>query len=645
MLRHKVLAATVGQLLMVHAAHAATSLSTPTVTGDSSTSSSAGSELKHAGLPPAPTQLQGGANFVVNATDDAGDGSCGVAIGECTLRDAVIAANSDSNASMITFDTGVFASAQTVTLTMGQMVVSSAISIVGPGEALLTLDANSASRHFLIDDGDYATNLDVALSGMTLINGLVAASGESGGAINNRENLKLDAVAMNANSARSAGGALYSNAPLASFFSLSNSVLIDNRAGASGGAEIRASIGSVIEIAGNLITGNLADGNSTGVTGGGMSLILEGTKLDLRDSTFSENIQNSSCNVTCRGAGLFVGATSGLTRLAQLKILNNVGAAPVSGPNSSARGAGMYLSQTGGIATISQTTISDNRAEGDPSGFSGLNTLGGGAYVTAQQSSIKISRTTVSGNSSNQANGGMFLKASDSGAITLVDSTVSGNSCLLGGGGIYASVDAGSTVSIHGSTIVDNVAGSGFTLGAPQGAGILSQGTGDLNVAGTVIAGNTDLSSNPATDLLLQSSGYMIVDSLIGDNTGSGLIEAPIGMPDANNNLIGDPLGAGIIDARLGPLLDNGGLTMTHYPLVDSPLIDRYNGCSGTDQIGNPRGLEVNGNPAQPCDIGAVEFAGDLIFTDGFDPAVIVVAYEDHAAKLHRKSRGGPPTI
>jgi hypothetical protein len=61
--------------------------------------------------------------------------------------------------------------------------------------------------------------------------------------------------------------------------------------------------------------------------------------------------------------------------------------------------------------------------------------------------------------------------------------------------------------------------------------------------------------------------------SLIGDNTGSGLAEAPLGAPDADGNLIGDPNGAGVIEPLLGPLADNGGWILTHALLPGSPAI------------------------------------------------------------------------
>ena len=51
------------------------------------------------------------------------------------------------------------------------------------------------------------------------------------------------------------------------------------------------------------------------------------------------------------------------------------------------------------------------------------------------------------------------------------------------------------------------------------------------------------------------------------------LPEAPVGSPDVNGNLLGGSVG-GEIDPRLGPLADNGGPTLTHALLPDSPAIN-----------------------------------------------------------------------
>src|SRR5262245_15006035 len=84
------------------------------------------------------------AQYVVNNTRD--DGSVG------SLRWAVAQANL-SGADTITFDNSVFSTAQTITLTRGELGLtdtSGATTIRGPGAGLLTVSGNDVSRVFLI---------------------------------------------------------------------------------------------------------------------------------------------------------------------------------------------------------------------------------------------------------------------------------------------------------------------------------------------------------------------------------------------------------------------------------------------------------------------------------------------------------------
>lgn len=109
-------------------------------------------------------------NPVVANTNDAGAGS---------LRQAVADACSGST---ITFSPAAFATAQTITLTSGQIAITQpSLTISGTGVALLTVDGNQASRIF----ASSATNF--TLSGMTLTRGNgIGAGGTVGGAVLNQ---------------------------------------------------------------------------------------------------------------------------------------------------------------------------------------------------------------------------------------------------------------------------------------------------------------------------------------------------------------------------------------------------------------------------------------------------------------------------
>jgi hypothetical protein len=124
--------------------------------------------------------------------------------------------------------------------------------------------------------------------------------------------------------------------------------------------------------------------------------------------------------------------------------------------------------------------------------------------------------------------------------------------------------------------------------------------------------------------------------SLIGSNSHTGLVEAPVGSPDANGNLIGGPV-HGLIDPLLGPLAHNGGPTQTHALLPGSPAINAGDpavmaGTEGVplhDQRGAPWSRVHGGR----IDIGAFELqpnplAGDYNF-DGIVSTADYVTWRD----------------
>ena len=74
---------------------------------------------------------------------------------------------------------------------------------------------------------------------------------------------------------------------------------------------------------------------------------------------------------------------------------------------------------------------------------------------------------------------------------------------------------------------------------------------------------------------------------------------------------------------KLAPLAANGGLGMTHAPLVTSPALDGGS-CAASSLYVDQRGIvrpidDARAiNVADGCDIGAVEL-NDEIFSSGFD--------------------------
>src|SRR5262249_53004593 len=141
--------------------------------------------------------------------------------------------------------------------------------------------------------------------------------------------------------------------------------------------------------------------------------------------------------------------------------------------------------------------------------------------------------------------------------LTLANSTVSGNTTTGGaGGGInnfgaYGPYTTG-TVILKNVTVANN--------SAPVGGGIANGGT--INLKNSLIADNS-AGNAPDCSGTLVSQGYNLIGSSAGcSGPASGV----------NGDLVGSP--ASPLDPRLGPLQGNGGATMTHALLGDSPAVD-----------------------------------------------------------------------
>ncbi|BCT91318.1 hypothetical protein LYSHEL_03420 [Lysobacter helvus] len=206
------------------------------------------------------------------------------------------------------------------------------------------------------------------------------------------------------------------------------------------------------------------------------------------------------------------------------------------------------------------------------------NEFGGGANVTGN---AEINKSTVSGNHSNEAAGGLQFNAGPANTEAVIaESTISGNSA---DDRVSAIAFVSAEGRIFNSTIVDNHEattdecwGAVFTFG--------------MSMESTVVTGNTcdagftrDIGDLPAQNAQVTGSHNLV---------GSASVSLP---PDT------------IFSAThgLGPLASNGGPTRTHAVLAGSPLIDRGNNLllRSFDQRGTPF-ARVRG--AAP-DIGAFE--------------------------------------
>ena len=269
--------------------------------------------------------------------------------------------------------------------------------------------------------------------------------------------------------------------------------------------------------------------------------------------------------------------------------------------NSGFNGGGLYVRN--GSVTLTNSTISGNYAI----------FAGGGSLTT--WTNINIYNTTFSGNISQKNVGGVSIAGN---TVTLRNSTISGNQAGGYFGGAYVSgYRASPTVWILNSTIASNTA-----------------------VIGAITRGYVTSYVSPG---LVTSSNVVLKSSLLANNTyGSPAQENDLSvlsntptpyppMVSGDHNLVrathSAVPGDTIIGAcpLLGPLRNNGGLTMTHSLLSQSPAIDKGSNPENVNE--DQRGQASDTRPfpyarvsGAAADIGAYEVQqSDIIFNTSFE--------------------------
>lgn len=246
----------------------------------------------------------------------------------------------------------------------------------------------------------------------------------------------------------------------------------------------------------------------------------------------------------------------------------------------------------GGVRNSGSLTIQGSTLSGNFTG--GIAPFAGGGGAIGNDGSANLSTSTIDGNTA--ANGGGV--GSFSGDLLVTSSTLSENTALNSGGGITVT---GGTIRVQNSTITGNRANSnGDAIGT--GGGIRSAGT-VLALFSTIVAGNFEGVGATLVDIdgLVGTSAYNLV----------GVDTRMTGMTDGvSGNQVGT---AGApIDPLLGGLENNGGPTATHAVLSTSPALDAGSNsiCPSTDQRGEDRPADGDGDGASVCDIGAFELGG-----------------------------------
>ena len=386
------------------------------------------------------------ATFTVTKTADTNDGACNA---DCSLREAVIAANNAAGADMISIPSGTFqltrAGANENAASTGDLDVTQALTITGNGTANTIIQAGSSNTNgidkvFSIDP-TFNASFATTMSGMTIRYGrnpsTFSGDGYGGG-------LDWDAGSSGGNS-----GTL----------SLSNIVVDSNTAtdGVGGGIALVGGTASSVTLNSVTVSNNLAQRVPvTGNQGGGI-FVGANTPLSITNVVVSGN---SLTNPNSVGGGIYI-----LFSTAGASTFNNL---TVTGNSVTGNGGGIYT--TRGLTINAPTVISNNTATG-----SGTTGFGGGIYMNST-ASVNLSKATMVGNSAT-TNGGAIALGSGTGA-------------------------AGNTLNMSFSRIVNNTSG-GFK-------GLVTSG-GTANVENNWWGCNTGPSAAPC-DTAGTSGGVLDFD-------------------------------------------------------------------------------------------------------------------------------------
>ena len=357
-------------------------------------------------VPAAPT-----ATFTVTKTADTNDGACNA---DCSLREAITAANGAVGADMITLPAG------TYTLTIpnsggtnednnatGDLDIKDSITINGAGQATTIVQGGTTNANGI--DKVFASNPVCTSPVSTSMTGLTVRFGR---------NAQANGAADFSNTG---GGMDWCNIGTGGTLTVTNSTFDSNTTLHGYGAGIDTSTDPAMTSGSAMLT-NVTISNNTAtvestfqVNGGGLSVNGQNYNLTVTNSTISGNKDKGN------GGGIYIS-----TFMNETHQLNGI---TVSGNSASSSGGGIALYGFNQSFTLGQSSVVSGNTSGSDGTTNG-SALGGGIFLNPGNNAATVNKTTVINNilsasaTSNQGGAGIYVGA---GPATISFSRIVGN--------------------------------------------------------------------------------------------------------------------------------------------------------------------------------------------------------------------------
>lgn len=540
------------------------------------------------------------ATLTVTNSNDSGEGSLREAIATAEAGDTIKFAGSLAN--------------QTITLTSGQLDIDKDLIIDGVDAAGLTISGNNASRIF-----DVGFQNSFTLKNLIIADGRTTESGieGNGGAINTSSQVTLTVENSEFNNnvtSGEGGGAIAAG-------SRSNTTIINSKFDGNDATIGRSERGGGAVISNGLGVMTIRDSeftNNTGINGGAINtvstaLTVENSTFTNNDSTAGADISSSSSSPRGFGGAIYTDGVSasftgdnGTIAIRNSQFENNQGAG--------AGGAAFLFIYPGDNVIVEDTNILNNSVI-----FNRIEQAhGGGIRLGTGDSSIgrntpgqfEITNTTFAGNTAQSQGGGLWIdRQLDLTRVDIANSTFSDNKAENEDGtiGLGGAIAAYAPTTITNSTITNN---SAAQLSGAIYTNESTDFTPDIAVSNTIFDRNTAGNEN-GTD---QQTNIELID-------GGGNLQFPA--VDNNNTEELVTANIAIADPQLEPLQEINGAFVR--PLAaGSPAIDAGTNSNAptTDQRGQQRPIDGDGNGSEVTDVGAYEFVNNVVPEPNNPPVV-----------------------